>query len=121
MVAQVQKGSLDILLLSHIFQLFLGDIPRLDKTINPSSVFLVCSVVSTSWRCPVCPQWELPWMHSGQMPEPPELSSFDAKKQQLQSKVPLDVQTHPIFKAKPGHKLILAACLNALILSVTRP
>ncbi|MDW1502102.1 hypothetical protein, partial [Vibrio sp. YT-19(2023)] len=38
------------------------------------------------------------------MPEPPQLTPFEVKKQQLYSKLPPDVRApHPISKAEPSH------------------
>ncbi|XP_049890000.1 tetraspanin-13b isoform X3 [Epinephelus moara] len=79
-------------------------VPRPDKMCNPSSVLWVYPGASYQWDVPGTPSAGGAQEDPSQMPEPPQMTPFDAKEQRLYSELPPDVRApHPISKAEPSH------------------
>lgn len=88
-------------------------IPRTDEEYNPSSKVWVYPGSPPSWTCLENFQRMVPTRHPDQVPEPPQLSPFDMKVQQLYSVLPMDIRA----QAEPNHPT--EETHFGLILSVT--
>jgi len=76
------------------------DVPRPEGIYNLKREFWVCPRASPRRTCPKNFQREATRTHPNQMPEPPQLSPFDAEEQRLYSEFPpIGLAPHSISKA----------------------
>ena len=92
---------------SNTLQLLLGDpeaFPGQKRYIIPPAGSGSASASPPSRTCPENLERQAPGRHPDQMPEPPQLTPFDAEEQRLYSELPPDVWApHLISKAEPSH------------------
>jgi len=97
--------------------------PRLEGTYNPSKSSSPGSALGLppNRTCPENLQREVTRRHSNHIPEPTQLTPFDAEKQRLYSELPLELLP-PSLRLSPAtlwRKPISATCIRDLVLSVT--
>lgn len=92
------------------------------KHSRPNGLYKCTPRCPSSWTCPGNLQWKALRRYLDQMPELPQLASFNRMEQLFYSKLPEDVWTlYHISKAESGHpvKITWASWIYNLILSVT--